>query len=96
MDIHRLAVLALPLSASLLAACGEATPPAVGNSAGKAPPAAAARDHRANPFHTVALGTDLGRPMGLRDSADLVPDAPADATWGAGLRPGRSASGISP
>lgn len=94
MDMHRLATLALPLAASLLAACGEGSVPAAGT--GKASAAGGVRDQHARSFRTVALGTEPGRPAGLHDSADLVPDAPADDIWGAGLRPGRGASGISP
>lgn len=95
MDVHRLTLLALPLAASLVAACGEAQSP-VARSASPAP----AQPPRARPFHMVALGTETSVSPGLHVAADLTPDAeatvPPQAIWGAGLRPGRGASGISP
>lgn len=95
MDVHRLTLLALPLAASLVAACGEAQAP-VAHTASPAPTA----PPRARPFHMVALGTETSVSPGLHVAADLVPDAettvPPQAVWGAGLRPGRGASGISP
>lgn len=94
MGISSRMLVSASLGAALMAGCGDKPQPA----------SVAPKSARSGATPAVALGSGTGSNRGLRDAADLVPDddpqAPpstlGSSAFGAGIRPGRGASGISP
>ena len=97
MNAYRLAVASAALCATAMAGCEKSPAPASQN-------AGAAKDAGHAHVTVVVLGSGTSSVQGLRAAADFTPgDAVADSApqhaqvvLGAGLKPSRGASGISP
>jgi len=94
MNAYRWVLIGTVLSGGCLAGCNDTAAPASERTG------VARAD---TTFPIVALGSGTGSTQGLRAAADFTPDAiPSETAYtpggafGAGIRPGRGASGISP